>query len=339
MGMSGQNSARSSTFVAVPGKTSAADGTNAARHDKHMTLIHKALMGLFVRRARRRAGLTRRRCTLPSGETYVYLEGGKGPPLLLLHGFGANKDNFNGVAAALTRRWRVIVPDHFGFGESDRPLEGDYSPPAQARRLRAFAATLGIGRLDLGGSSMGGHIAMTYAALFPDDVRSLWLLDTAGVWSAPKGEMHRHAAATGENLLLASSVAEFERLFAFVMHRPPRVPRAVMRVLAEQRMANLAVERRIFAQCAADSVEARVRGLPVPTCVVWGREDRVIPVETVDVLQGLLPLMEHIVLPEVGHLPMVEAPQRCIDDYLAFQERLAARAGERRAEAATSALA
>ena len=291
-----------------------------------MKIIYKALMGLFLRRTRRRAGLQRRRCTLDTGETYVYLEGGNGPPLLLLHGFGANKDNFNGVVPALAASCRVISPDHFGFGESDRPIDGDYSPVAQAHRLHRFVKALGLGPIDLGGSSMGGHIAMTYAALYPDEVRSLWLIDTGGVWSAPKGELHRHIEATGENLLLADSQAAFEKLFAFVMHKPPQVPPAVMAVLAEQRIANHPVERRIFAQCSADSVESRVRDLAVPTLLVWGREDRVISVQTVGVLQALLPDLETIVLPDVGHLPMVEAPDRCAADYLAFRARLAARA-------------
>jgi pimeloyl-ACP methyl ester carboxylesterase len=287
-----------------------------------MSFIHKALVALALRRARRRAHLVRRTVRLDTGESYVYLDGGTGPTLLLLHGFGATKDNFTRVAALLTGSYRVVVPDHLGFGESDKPEHADYSPVAQARRLRAFVQALGLGAVDLGGNSMGGHIAMTYAALYPDDVRSLWLIDAGGVWSGPQGELQKHLQRTGRNLLVASTEAEFAEVFRFVVHKPPAVPKAIMKVLAQARIANLALERRIFAQASADSVEDRVRGLPVPTLIVWGEEDRVFPPGTADVIHALLPNSEVVVLPEIGHLPMFEAPERCAADYRAFRARL-----------------
>src|SRR5436853_5216754 len=108
------------------------------------------------------AGLERKEIELPGGLHYAYLDGGHGEPLMLLHGFGANKDNFLRVARFLTARYRVIVPDHIGFGESAHPRDADYSPAAQAERLRALAQSLGMTRLHLGGNSMGGQIAMTY---------------------------------------------------------------------------------------------------------------------------------------------------------------------------------
>lgn len=109
-----------------------------------MSILHKALLAWVVGRARRRARMTRRTLRLDSGENFVYLDGGNGPPLLLLHGFGGTKDNFTRVAAALTPHYRVIAPDHLGFGESDKPDHADYAPLAQARRLRAFVRALGL---------------------------------------------------------------------------------------------------------------------------------------------------------------------------------------------------
>jgi len=110
------------------------------------------------------AGLARKEVELANGVRYVYLEGGKGEPLMLLHGFGANKDNFVRVAKYLTPHYRVVIPDQIGFGESAKPPKGDYAPRAQAERLRALAKALGMPQLHLGGNSMGGHIALTYAA-------------------------------------------------------------------------------------------------------------------------------------------------------------------------------
>ncbi len=157
------------------------------------------VISFAINAERNRSGLLRKEIDLPGGLHYVYLEGGKGETLMLLHGLGANKDSFTKVAHFLTPHYHVIVPDDIGFGESSHPQEVDYAPPAQAERLRAFAHALGIARLHLGGNSMGGQIAMTYAARYPAEVASLWLLDPSGVWSAPKTEFMKTIAKTGRN--------------------------------------------------------------------------------------------------------------------------------------------
>ncbi len=108
---------------------------------------------------RRRAGLVRKEIDLPGGLHFAYLEGGQGEALMLLHGFGADKDNFTRVARFLTGHYRVIAPDHIGFAESSHLPDADYAPTAQVQRLRALAQALGVRDLHLGGSSMGGQIA------------------------------------------------------------------------------------------------------------------------------------------------------------------------------------
>ena len=182
-----------------------------------------------VRRAlefeRRLAGLARKEAELPNGLHYVYLEGGKGEPVMLLHGFGANKDNFVRVAKYLTPHYRVVIPDHIGFGESAKPPKGDYSPRSQAERLRSLARQLGMPKLHLGGNSMGGHIALTYAALFPAEVKSLWLLAPGGVWSAPASEVRKRIDATGRNPMIVKNEEEFAQLVAGVTAVPLAIPR------------------------------------------------------------------------------------------------------------------
>jgi pimeloyl-ACP methyl ester carboxylesterase len=102
---------------------------------------------LVIESERQRADLVRQEIDLPDGLHYVYLQGSHGEPLMLLHGFGANKDNFVRVARFLTPHYRVIAPDHVGLGESSHPLHADYAPPAQAVRLHAFIRALGLKRL------------------------------------------------------------------------------------------------------------------------------------------------------------------------------------------------
>jgi pimeloyl-ACP methyl ester carboxylesterase len=191
---------------------------------------------------REAAHLTRKEITLTNGLHYVYLEGGTGEPLLLLHGFGSNKDSFVRTAKYLTGKYQLIIPDHVGFAESAHPVDADYSPIAQARRLHEFAAALGLRQMHLGGSSMGGQIALTYAALYPADVKSLWLTDPAGVWSAPKSDMTRIAEETGRNPLMVQSTDDFIKMISFVMYKPPFIPTPMASVLARERIDNFKLE-------------------------------------------------------------------------------------------------
>ncbi len=271
---------------------------------------------------RQSAGLVRKQIDLPGGLHYVYLEGGQGEPLMLLHGFGANKDNFTRVAKFLTPHYRVIVPDHIGFGESSHPQDADYAPTAQAERLRALAQALGIKTIHLGGSSMGGQIALSYAVLHPDEVRSLWLLAPAGVWSAPESELRKVIRETGHNPLMAQNVEEFAAVFAFVMTEPPFIPRPMLNVMAQERIENFTLEQRIIKQLGDNPVEQRVSGLATPTLIVWGDRDRVLSPPSADILHKLMPHSQVLMMPGIGHLPMLERPQPSAEDYLRFRAAL-----------------
>ena len=273
---------------------------------------------------RSRAGLQRKEIALPDGSRIVYLEGGSGAPLVLVHGFGADKDNFTRVARYLTPHYRVIVPDLVGFGESSHRTDVDYRYAAQAERVRAFVQALGLARIDLGGNSMGGGIAMSYAAQHPQEVASLWLIDCAGIAAAPPGELAKIIASTGTNPLMITKESDFPKFLDFVMSDPPYIPGSVMDVLARERIANQALEAQVFRQIATDSVDDAVKGLATPALITWGAEDRALSVGTVPVLKTLLPNAQAVVMPHVGHAPMIERPQQSAEDYVHFREQLAA---------------
>lgn len=277
---------------------------------------------LAINLERKRSGLELKKIDLPGELNYVYLEGGKGEPLILLHGFGANKDNFIRVARYLTPYYRVIIPDHIGFGESGHPLDANYSAGVQAVRIRTLAKALGIEKPHLGGSSMGGHIAMMYAAFYPEEVESLWLLNPGGIWSAPQSEFRKIVAEKGENPLMARNEDEFAKIFAFVMSDPPFIPRPILNVMAQERIRNYELEKRIFIELSADSAETYVKDLQTPTLIVFGDKDRAINPVTADILHKLMPRSEIMIMKGLGHLPMVEQPEMSAKDYLKFREKL-----------------
>ena len=272
---------------------------------------------------RSHAGVVRKEIALPDGTHIAYLEGGTGAPLVLVHGFGADKDNFTRISRWLVPHYRVIAPDLVGFGESSHLPDADYHYAAQARRVHDFVEALGLGRVDLGGNSMGGGIAMSFAAQYPQQVASLWLIDAAGIAEAPPSELARIITTTGTNPLMITKESDFDAFLKFVMSDPPWIPGSVMDVLADERIANQALERKVFRQIATDSVSDAVRGLKTPTLIVWGAEDRALSVGTVPVLQALLPNAQAVVMPHVGHAPMIERPQATAEDYVRFRDGLA----------------
>ncbi len=104
-----------------------------------------------------------------------------GPPLLLLHGLGDEKNSFVRSAALLTDRYSVYLPDLPGHGSNARDSHLDYSIRGQVEFLKFFVEALGLDTFHLGGSSLGGHLSAAYAARYPEDVERLMLLNPPGL--------------------------------------------------------------------------------------------------------------------------------------------------------------
>lgn len=284
----------------------------------------------FIRFERDAAKLSRKEIVLPDGLHFVYLEGGKGDPLVLLHGFGADKDHFTRIAKFLTPHFHVIIPDLIGFGESthltnvDISARVDYSARAQAERVRALVHALDLKSVHLAGNSMGGQIALAYAAAHPAEVDSLWLLSPAGIWSAPQSELAKIVEAQQHNILLIRNVDDYAHAFDFVMSKPPLIPRPILNVLAQDSIKNEKLSEQIFTQITKDSLEQRIAGLKTPALIVWGNQDRVINPLTAEILYKLMPRSRVIIMNGIGHIPMLERPEQCADDYLYFRFKLQA---------------
>ncbi|WP_298905991.1 alpha/beta fold hydrolase [uncultured Psychrobacter sp.] len=280
----------------------------------------------IIQYERNKSDLEIKSLTLASGDKMVYAENGNvaGEPLLLIHGFGGNKDNFTRIARQL-EGYHLIIPDLLGFGASSKPMSTDYRSEAQATRLHELLQAKGLAaNIHVGGNSMGGAISVAYAAKYPKEVKSLWLVDSAGFWSA--GIHEALAGATLENNpLLINSNEDFYKMYDFVMYKPPYLPKSVKAVFAQERIANKELHAKILEQIVTDNVEERAKVIAqykIPTLVVWGEKDQIIKPETVKLIKEIIPQSEVIMMPEVGHVPMVEALDKTADDYKAFREKL-----------------
>jgi triacylglycerol lipase len=271
-----------------------------------------------------RAGLQLKRQTIVGGIEMPYLEGGRGEPLLLVHGFGGDKDNFTRLAGALTRHYRVIVPDLPGFGEATRDPALRHAVPDQVRRLQEFVTALQLPPLHLGGNSMGGFIAAEYAATHPQQVKSLWLLDAAGTTAAHGSPMLQHYLATGETPLLLRHPKDIGALLQAIAVKPPLLPLSVKTVLAQRAVADHALHAQILQQLVHDSptLEDRLPAIAAPTLVVWGSEDRILHSDGAAALQARLPRCRVRLMHGIGHVPMMEAPAATAADYLRFRAEL-----------------
>jgi triacylglycerol lipase len=267
---------------------------------------------------RRAAGLRVHR-TVAQGQVFPYLEGGSGAPLVLVHGFTANKDAFTAVGHYLTPHYRVIVPDLPGFGDSSRDPGADYGYEAQVAHLHAFVSALGLTRFHLGGNSMGGGIAALYAALHPQAVASLWLLDAAATNEVTQSALYQDFLASGKFALLTETPQEHPQKMALVFGKVPFIPWAVHHALGVQAAADYALHHQIFhAIRGATPLEQRVERLDTPTLIVTGTLDQVVPPAAVETLARIFVNHRIVRMPGVGHIPMVEAPKQTARDYLAF---------------------
>lgn len=271
------------------------------------------------------AGLEAKSTTV-DGLEIAYLEGGEGPALVLLHGFGGNKDNWTRMAADLTGDYRVIAPDLPGFGESGRPEDDNYRLDAQAERVHAFVNALGLERFHLGGNSMGGALAGIYAAEHGDRLTSLWLLAPAGVAGAEPSDLAARLEEGGENPLVPRNPGQFYELLDWVFSDPPYIPAPVKYVLAHQAVERRDLYRRIFEQINENggfALEEVVAGADVPVLVIWGEEDRLLHVSGARVLAEAAPNDVQVErMPGVGHLPMMERPGESAAAFRAFANDL-----------------
>jgi pimeloyl-ACP methyl ester carboxylesterase len=283
------------------------------------------LLALLRSALRRHARLTRK-VQYVDGQPWPYLEGGPadGEPVVLLHGFGGDKDNWPIYARRLTDRFLVVAPDLPGFGENSREIGVDYGTVAQAERVRDFLDALQIETCHLGGSSMGGFIALRFAIDFPERLRSLTLFNNAGVLGVTESELQRSIEA-GENTLAIESVDDVNRLVAFVAHDAPRVPRQFCKIIhdefAEHRELLDAIFWQVANEATREPLNERLSEVAAPTLIVWGRHDRLIDVSCVDVLADGIRDAEKAVLENVGHAPMVERPTKTAAAHRSFLAR------------------
>lgn len=276
-----------------------------------------ALFNKVVELGRGAANLTLNTSLLDDVEMTYLERQGSGPVMLLIHGFSANKDTWIQFAAELPDDYRLIVPDLAGHGDTPAPKGEDYNLIRQAERLHQLMANLNVEQLHIAGNSMGGAISAIYAAMYPEQVTSLTLIDAAGV-DAPQPSEYMIALDKGQNPLIATDEASFEFRMDFVMSKAPPLPWPLRPALMRQTIERADINQEIFSDMIATRDELLNIGfeqqlserVTMPTLIIWGDEDRVLDVSAVDVFKEKIPHAQVKIYEGIGHLPMVEIPEQ-----------------------------
>jgi len=239
------------------------------------------------------------------GQKIQYVEAGSGPTVILLHGLGGSTQVWAFNIAALAEKYHVVVPDQIGFGKSDKPFV-NYRIRTYVDFLDQFCKQLKIERATLIGNSMGGWIAATFTASFPDRVDKLVLVDAAG-YTPPK---------------------DFDMRTLFDLNPTTR---AGMKVLISKVFYNkafqtdAAVDTALTARLAAgdghtiksltesiirgeDFIDDVVKTIKRPTLIIWGRQDGLVSLADGERFNKDIAGSKMIVIEQCGHVPNTEKP-------------------------------
>lgn len=283
-------------------------------------LFPNVTANFLIEAERKASGLSQYRIEV-EGARIEYLAGGNGDPLILLHGFGADKDNWTRIAKYLAPHVRIIAPDLPGFGETDLPRDNDFTIHSQVEWVRAFIQALGIKSHHLGGSSMGGAIAGAYASRYPNNLMSLVLFAPAGIATSTPSEMFQLIEKGQAIPLIAQNSRDYEHLLDFVFVKRPFIPSPVKKVLAKKAISRHSFYQKIFKQLVdtpAIPLEDLITGLPVPSLIIWGDQDRVLHVSGANILGAVIPKAQVEIIRAAGHLPMIERQKETAEIYLNF---------------------
>ncbi|MBW7471280.1 alpha/beta fold hydrolase [Marinobacter sp. M216] len=257
--------------------------------------------------------------------TIAYLSNAEpvdGETIVLIHGFAANKDNWTRLARELTDEFNVYAIDLPGHGDSSKPLDLGYSLEEQTERLAEILQALSIGNTHMMGNSMGGAITALYAASYPGRIKTAVLFDPAGIFEYESELVD--LVMEGDNPLIPSKPGDLERLMDFALEQKPFVPWPILDVMEEKAIANRPVNEVIFDAIRDSGYEsafrARLALIRDPVLVVWGKEDRVINYRNGELFVAAIPDARLQLLDDIGHAPMIEAPERSAELFRSFLE-------------------
>lgn len=277
------------------------------------------------------------------GHRMGYRMAGEGPTVVLLHGMAGSCSTWRDVMPVLARDHRVLAPDLLGHGASDRP-HGDYTLAGHANRVRDLLVYLGVERATIVGQSLGGGVAMQAAYQHPELCERLVLVSSGGL-GREVSWMLRALTLPGAELVLPVIAPAFvaergEALNRWLVGHGIRAARVGEMWSAYRSLADGATRQAFLRTLRAvvdpggqsiSAVDRLYLAAAVPTQIVWGDADPIIPVSHAHAAHEATPGSRLEVLEGVGHFPQVERPERVAQilvDFIAETEPAARSAAD-----------
>ena len=247
-----------------------------------------------------------------------FSQASEGTPVVLIHGLGASVVTWSENMEALAQHHQVFALDLPGHGDSDKP-EIDYSVPSGAHFLAAFLDALGLASAALIGNSVGGLLALRTALSYPQRVSHLVLVDAAGLGREVSWFLRLASLPLLGELLERPNVQSTDGLARSISSNPAAVDATVLEEL--KRVRNLKGAKRAVLKAIrsciglrglkADHIElSRLSRIKIPVLVVWGEEDRVLPVVHAYRIAQHVKNVRVEVFPGCGHWPQMEDARR-----------------------------
>ena len=280
------------------------------------------------------------------GNLLGYRRAGDGPVLLLFHGIAGSSDTWLPVMRLLQEHYTVLAPDFLGHGSSAKPL-GDYSLGNYASGMRDFLHLMDVDRATVVGQSFGGGVAMQFAYQFPELCERLVLVDAGGLGREVSWLLRLATLPAAEYVmpvLFPGFVRDWgDSVVGFVQRLGIRHPRG-SEVWRSYRSLTDAESRRAFVRTmrsvidpggqSVSAIDRLYLAARLPTLIVWGDQDRIIPLVHAYHAHEALPNSRLEVMKGVGHFPHAEEPVRFVEvlrDFLGTTEPSNVTIGELRA--------
>jgi pimeloyl-ACP methyl ester carboxylesterase len=258
---------------------------------------------------------------------YVDVGSGEREPVVLVHGLGGQWQNWLENIPRLAQERRVLALDLPGSGLTPEPADGEISISGYGRCVDSFCDRLGLGQVALVGNSMGGYVAAETTIQFPERVSRLTLVSAAGISSADTFRAPILTFGRIATALATNTAARHRRLAARPITRHmslalvARYPRLLKADLAYEGFYKGAGKAGFDDALRASldyDFRDRLPEVKVPTLIVWGEKDSIIPVRDADEFERLIEDSRKIVMKDTGHIPMAERPNVFNDLLLEF---------------------
>ena len=246
--------------------------------------------------------------------------GEAGSPVVLIHGLGASVEIWSANIGALASRHRVYVPDLPGFGRTKKPERMDYSPGAYSRFVLDFMKALGIGRAALVGHSLGGGVALRVILDDPGRVDRLILVSSAGLGREVSLPLRIASLPFFDRIFFKPPLPVFIRFLHRLVYDPSAITDGFARLYYEMFFqpgsvrAFTSIMRTIATLRGArpgilEPIREGLGTITAPALILWGRQDRILPVSQAFDAAGRIPGARLHVFERCGHMPNVEYPE------------------------------